>query len=115
MAPKADRDEIQDSSSCVILPDVSGDSSDLKSSRFGPVNPMTIPNMNAVKFTEVEKWNQWKLWVNKQCNNIAITADNVKQVAQIKWFIRSFELFLLQILIICHVKMNESYNLLTRN
>jgi hypothetical protein len=48
MAPNADSEPIHDFSSSVILPCFKGEFSDLKSSRFGPVNPMTIPNMNAV-------------------------------------------------------------------
>jgi hypothetical protein len=53
MAPKAANDEIHDSSSIVIFPDCNGVLSDLKSSKFGPVKPMTIPNIKAVKFTEI--------------------------------------------------------------
>jgi hypothetical protein len=53
MPPKADNDEIHDSSSRVIFPDVNGVSSDLKRPKFGPVNPITIPKMNAVKLTEM--------------------------------------------------------------
>lgn len=51
MAPKPDNDEIHDSSSVVIFPDAKGVSSDLNSSKFGPVNPITIPKIKAVKFT----------------------------------------------------------------
>jgi hypothetical protein len=55
MAPKDARDEIHDSSSAVIFPDGKGELSDLKSSKFGPVNPMTMPKMNAVRLTEIQK------------------------------------------------------------
>lgn len=51
MAPNDASDEIHDSSSLSIFPDVSGVSSDLKSSKLGPVKPITIPKMNAVRFT----------------------------------------------------------------
>lgn len=54
MAPKAASDEIHDTSSGVIFPDVNGESSDLKSSKFGPVNPITMPKIKAVKLTESE-------------------------------------------------------------
>lgn len=43
MAPNAGKDDIHDSSSCVILPAASGLSADLNSSKFGPVNPITTP------------------------------------------------------------------------
>jgi len=48
IAPNAESELIHDSSSSVILPCFSGEWSDLKSSRLGPVKPMTIPNMKAV-------------------------------------------------------------------
>lgn len=48
MAPNADKELIHDSSSAVIAPDFKGEFSDLNSSKFGPVKPITIPNMNAV-------------------------------------------------------------------
>lgn len=54
MAPNADKEEIHDSSSDVIFPEAKGESSDLKSSKLGPVKPITIPNMKAVKLTENE-------------------------------------------------------------
>lgn len=49
--PKADSDEIHDSSSVVIFPELKGVSSDLNSSRFGPLKPIATPKMNAVMFT----------------------------------------------------------------
>lgn len=53
IAPKAASEEIQDSSSVVIFPEAKGVASDLKSSKLGPVNPITIPNMKAVRFTRM--------------------------------------------------------------
>lgn len=54
MAPKAESEDIHDSSSVVIFPESKGDASDLNNSRFGPGKPMTMPKMNAVKFTAMQ-------------------------------------------------------------
>lgn len=51
IAPKADSELIHDSSSAVIGPDFSGECSDLKSPKLGPVKPITIPKMRAVSWT----------------------------------------------------------------
>jgi hypothetical protein len=51
MAPNADNELIHDSSSGVIRPDFNGVLSDLKSSKFGPVKPITMPNIKAVSWT----------------------------------------------------------------
>lgn len=55
IAPNAASEDIQDSSSFVILPDANGEFSDLNNSKLGPVKPMTMPNINAVKFTAIDK------------------------------------------------------------
>lgn len=54
MAPNDGSDEIHDSSSVVIIPPSSGVSVDLKSSRFGPVKPITMPKMNAGRLADKE-------------------------------------------------------------
>lgn len=51
IVPNAVSDEIHDSSSLVIFPELKGVSFDLNSSRFGPLKPITTPKMKAVKFT----------------------------------------------------------------
>lgn len=72
IAPKAANDDIHDSSSVVILPVESGDSFDLKSSRLGPVNPITIPKMNAVKFT---KNGLNESLVFRECNDLSTSYE----------------------------------------
>lgn len=52
IAPNDGKADIHEISSVVIFPPFRGVSSDLKSSIFGPVNPITIPNMKAVRLTE---------------------------------------------------------------